>query len=327
MEAVKPPIRGKFSVALWPSLYSPRAILLTPLAFAIAAGLVSLAFHFARQGEHALTARAAERVSALVHLKLSGAESWQWRQAMACKNQTQDCLPVKFIFADPATQDHYAERRTAPEACRICHAKDLSAGGSFTAVFTTLPAITTNRTIEFAVLLVIALLAISTVVLLFLLNGRRRRAGICVAAFACDKMADKTVQKFIRQLATSRRLSYYGDTASNRVRIATTPEKFREILSRNSAFLEKNRGSLRFAALHVDMEKNTLLPIEHLRGVFRFLARTPARTYLIQEQLVTLLGRDFENERRLVFKNKSGALLKFVPWQANDDETRITGAE
>ena len=199
--------------------------------------------------------------------------------------------------------------------------------GSFAAVFTTLAPANQSRAGEIAALIIIATLAAASVVLLSILTARRRRSGICVAAFECDRMAEKSVQKFIRQLATQRRLSYYGDAAANRVRIATTPEKFAKILAQSRAFLAKNRGSLRFAALHVDLEKNTLLPIEHLRGVFRFLARTPARMYLIQEQLVTLLGREFENERRLVFKNKSGALLKFVPWQAEEDETRITGAE
>lgn len=320
-------MRGKFSVLLWPSLYSTRAILLTPLAFVFAAGLVSLAFHFARQGERALTARASERVSALVHLKLSGAESWQWRQAMSCKNQAADCLPVKFMFAEQMATDHYVEHRNAPEACRICHAKDIPVGGSFSAVFTTLPPANQSRTGEIAVLIVIATLAVASIVFLSVLTVRRRRSGICVAAFECDRIAEKSVQKFIRQLATQRRLSYYGDAAAHRVRIATTPEKFAKILAQSRAFLEENRGSLRFAALHVDLEKNTLLPIEHLRGVFRFLARTPARTYLIQEQLATLLGQPFENERRLVFKNKSGALLKFVAWQAEKDETGTTGAE
>jgi hypothetical protein len=312
-EAVR---RGKFSLLLWPSLYSLGAILLTPLAFIIIAGIIALSFHTIRQDERQLVSRASERIKAIMALKLSGVESWQWKRALRCENHEPDCLALKLSFIHNVETNSYSEKIIAPESCKICHAKNLASQGSFSATFTSLPAAGKSRWIEITLLGACAIMAIALVVWLFILRSRRRQEGICIAAFEHDTVAGKAVKNFLRRLAGSRSLSYYAETQPNRIRIATTPEVFGKILSQNREFLESNRGSLRLIALHIELKQHTLIPIEILRSVFQFLGRVPARTYLIQEKLLTRLDANYENGRRLVFKNKSGALLKFVPWES-----------
>ncbi len=311
-EAVR---RGKFSLLLWPSLYSLRAILLTPLAFAAIAGIIAWSFHTGRQDERQLISRASERIKAITTLKLSGVDAWQWKRALRCENHEPDCLAVKLSFIPNADTNVYSEKVSAPESCKICHEKELGGQGAFYATFTTLPAPGKSRWIEFFILVSCALMAAALVVWLLLMRARRRESGICIVALEHDAAAGKNVQNFIRRLAVSRSLSYYAETLPNRIRIATTPEVFGKILIKNREFLETNRGSLRLTALLVELKQHTLIPIEILRSVFQFLTRTPARTYLIQEKLAARIGADDENGRRLVFKNKSGALVKFVPWE------------
>lgn len=311
--------RTKFSVLTWPSLYSLRAILLTPLVFALVVGLVMLVFYLSRQSERTLMSRASERVRAVMALKLSGAGVWQWKRELTCENQRGDCLRVEFSFSQPLASGVHSQIVTAPRACKVCHAKGSENDLTFYTTFPDIPAGKLGRFTEWAILILLALAAIALVIYLLLLRRRRLRSGVCIVAFEHDHEASEAVRNFIVKLAASHFSSYYGDIGRNRARIATTPEKLRAILSQNHAFLEANRGSLRSVALHVSLAEASLIPVEVLRAAFQFLARTPARTYLLQERLVDELGEDYENGRRLVFKNKSGASVKFVPWTPSQE--------
>ncbi|MBN8222742.1 MAG: hypothetical protein J0L53_17630 [Spirochaetes bacterium] len=322
--------RGKFSLLFWPSLYSPRMIFGIAAGFAAAAGMTMLLFYIARQNDRQVLARASERVKTIMALKLSGADRWLWKRELTCESQKADCLRVEFSFEKPASPRIYVEKLFVPRPCRICHENTSENDLSFYAAFPEIAVSPSGRLVEWLCVGVIGALGIFAVVYLVLLGRRRRSRGICVAAFEYDVAAPKAVRDFIARLAGSRFKSYYGDAMGYRARIATTPGRLAKILKTRSDFLEKNRGSLRFIAVHVDLKQNSILPIETLRSVLQFLARTPARTYLIHERLAELMASDgglLENGRRLVFKNKSGASVKFVPWQAENDSAHTAGAE
>lgn len=318
MEAGKPTMdeshrRGKFSILLWPSLYSLRSILLLQLVFVLLAGFTILIFHISRQDERQLLGRAAERVRAIAALKLSGVETWQWKRELKCENSVPDCLKLKISFA-PAQTPAYTEKATIAEPCRICHEKAAATGTVFYASFETIPAGIRSRVGEWLTLSLIAAVALGLLAYLLRLRSQRLRSGICVVAFEHDPTTEREVKKFLKDLFSSRRYAYYAETAPRRLRIATTPQGLLRILTDFREILERNRGSLRAVALHADPRTCSVIPVDTLRAAYQFLAHVPQRTYLIQEPVAEEFGTDYENGRRLVFKNKSGASLKFIPW-------------
>lgn len=305
--------RGKFSILLWPSLYSLRAILSLQLAFVLLAGLAMLIFHISRIDERQLLSRASERTRAIMALKLSGVETWQWKRELKCDNAPRDCLKLKISFA-PATTTAYTEKVAIAEPCRICHEKLSATNAAVYASFEAIPAGIKSRPGEWLALSLIAAAALGLLVYLLVLRARRLKAGICVVAFEHDPTTEKEVKIFLKTLFGSRRYAYYAETSPRRLRIATTPERFYAILNDFREILERNRGSLRAVALHADPRTGSIIPVETLRNAYQFLPHIPQRTYLVQEQVADEFGADYENGRRLVFKNKSGASLKFIPW-------------
>lgn len=306
--------RGKFSILLWPSLYPLRAVFAIQLVFLALAGFALLIFHISRQDDRQLLSRASERIRSITALKLSGAEAWQWKRELNCENSEPGCLKLKISFT-PANKSSYAEKVNLSEPCRICHEKAALSNPVFYASFDQIPAVIENRTGEWLTLALIAAAALALLVYLLLLRAKRLRSGICVVAFEHDPTTDKEVKSFLKSLFASRRYAYYAESTPRRLRIATTPGQLLRILTDFRDLLERNRGSLRAVALHADLRSSPVIPVDTLRTAFQFLRHIPQRSYLVQEQIAGEFGADYENGRRLVFKNKSGASLKFIPWE------------
>lgn len=306
--------KARYSILLWPSLYPKGIFLLVPLLAITLAGAAILLQWVSHQATRTQIERAEERTRSIVTSKLSGAQPWQWRSNLACEGVNKNCLKAQLFFRDPGVTTALKITAKAEPACAICHATEFKSGGNFFVVFSDIAAHEPQLISAVAIIIFSATLGFLFSLLIFLAMLKRRRNGIVVVALDVRAVEGVVDSQFMARIANDRKLAYYAERSENRLRFAAAAEEFLPWMQKNMVVLEKNRTTMRLVAMQLDLGKNSTLPIEALRGIFRFLAQTPPGYYLIHEDLYPLQKRNSINMRRLVFKNKSGASLKFVAW-------------
>lgn len=298
--------RARYSVLFWPSLYPTSAFLILFAGFLFVAGLVTALQYLSGTNERMLHARASERARSAAALKLSGVEKWQWQNDLSCIDRMSDCLPMRWSFRKNAQQSGYTLRLKAEQACAICHAAEFRHEKYY---YVNFPG--ERNPVSFSVTPVInfsaaVLLAALASFMVLWMKYRRSRAGVVVAALEGSSAAP---------LLPGIRGAYFREISGDRVRWAGAAEDFADYLVMHAEWLKKNAATLRLVAVHVDLKTHAPLAIETMRGVFRLLAQTQRGQFLVQEPLLTQVAEKTINMRRLVFKNKSGASLKFISWE------------
>ena len=312
-----PARRVRYSTLFWPQFYSPLRIFFLAIAAICAGAILIFGIYFVTQPDIAIYTRAAERARSAVQMKLAGIDSWRWRQNFACRQTPGDCIRVMLRFGETGiAEDQHRVALEVPEACAICHTKEMAEKPKVFAVF---PEVRLAKPVLWPSITALALYLAASAIgfhLFMTSRSRRRLAGSCVAALKLSADAPAAAQKWLARLLRSPFSASYVEREGTRIRWITDPDKFALWLEREGPALNKFQVYLRLVAVHGDSRQAAALPIEMLRIVYRFLTMPDAAPVLIDEKLLTNKEEKLISMRRLVAKNKSGASLRFVVWES-----------
>jgi len=286
--------RGHYSTLLWPSLWPKSLLLVFPFAGLGIGAILCLVISLKNS---TLEGRLAERARAITQLKLSGVEVWQWKKNLEC----DDCIKARITFKKPEKTDTFISPTEAPKPCKICHAREAANSSIYYINFFETPPVRNTNWLYGVTLLTCIFLGIFASLLLY----RLKKTRIVIAAI---NLIDVDIR-------LRRRDAYYIEGDANRLRFATTYERFHAWLRDSKHEFRAKRAGLKLAAFSAEVKRASPLPIEALRGIYQVLKATPHATFLIDERLFAEAEANAINMRRLVFKSKSGASLKFVAWE------------
>jgi hypothetical protein len=304
--------RARFSILLWPSLYPKFTLILPPIVAMLCALLLVTLMRLTEQSDQVKLARMRERANAMIALKLSGAEPWQWKRQFDCQGMS-DCLRAEMKFGDSADPKSMQIPFKTDAACKICH--DPAKGiykDKFQITFRGVSPIPNHSELTDMIFVGFALLGFAASATIWYLIRRRKIRGLCIVAMTTTTEVATLGANFP---ALRQRDAYFAEYGLTRARWATSPEIFSRWLKKNSAYLKANVGQIHFVALHSTYNYSIGLPIELMRNSYQILARVKANESLVDETLIAQMREIPISVRRLVFKSKSDALMKFNVWE------------